>query len=52
MRGAEHGEGIRDEIFTMKHKGGVIAIPYFETEGTSLVIKALDKELIYFTVKK
>ncbi len=45
-------EGFRQEIFTMKHRGGVIAIPYFEEEGTSIVVTALDQELINFTLKK
>jgi len=45
-------EGERSEVFSMKHKGGVIAIPYFEEAGTSLVVTAVDRELIYFTIKK
>ncbi|MDX9801268.1 MAG: PASTA domain-containing protein [Spirochaetia bacterium] len=45
-------QGERSQIFSMKHKGGVIAIPYFEEEGTALVVSAVDKELIYFTIKK
>ena len=44
--------GKGQEIFTMKPRGGVIAIPYFEEEGTSIVVTALDQELINFTLKK
>lgn len=45
-------DGTRQEMFTMKHKGGPIALPYFEEEGTVFTINAMDRELLNFTVKK
>jgi hypothetical protein len=45
-------EGIKEEIFKMKHKGGPVALPYFELDGTVLVISVLDKEQVYFPVKR
>jgi len=44
--------GNKSDIFTMKHKGGVIALPYYVEEGSTIVLMADDKELINFTPKK
>ncbi len=44
-------EGSVEEIFRMRHRGGVIAIPYFEDEGNILVLSAMDSEISRFTVK-
>ncbi len=43
-------DGSREEIFRMRHKGGVIAIPYFEEEGNILILSAIDEEINRFTV--
>ncbi|MCL2481306.1 MAG: PASTA domain-containing protein [Spirochaetaceae bacterium] len=45
-------EGIKEEVFRMKHKGGPFSIPYFEEEGTVLVISVLDKDQVHFIVKR
>ncbi len=45
-------DGVKEEVFKMKHKGGPVAIPYFEPEGTVLVISVLGKDQIHFIVKK
>lgn len=44
-------EGSIEEIFRMRHRGGVIAIPYFEDEGNTLILTAMDNEISRFTVK-
>ena len=44
--------GNRTEVFSTRHRGGVIAIPYFVEEDSILVLQADDKELVNFTVKK
>lgn len=44
--------GTKKEVFQMKHKGGVISIPYLEEEGTTLIISVGDEELVRYTVKK
>ena len=44
-------EGSVEEIFRMRHKGGVIAVPYFEDEGNILILSAMDSEIARFTVK-
>ena len=43
--------GNRNEVFSTKTKGGVIAIPYFVEEESILILLADDKELVNFTVK-
>ena len=45
-------DGVKEEVFRMKHKGGPLAIPYFEEEGTVLVISVLGKDQISFKVKR
>ena len=45
-------DGIKEEVFKMKHKGGPFAIPYFEEEGTVLVISVLNKDQVHFIVKR
>jgi beta-lactam-binding protein with PASTA domain len=44
-------EGKRKEILTMKHPGGIVAIPYVEKEGTLLILSVFDQELIRYTVR-
>ncbi len=44
-------KGERNEIFSMKHKGGVIAIPYLVETGSTLILSAEDKELVNFFVR-
>ncbi len=44
-------EGSIEEIIRMRHRGGVIAIPYFEDEGNILILTAMDNEIARFTVK-
>lgn len=43
--------GERNEVFSMYHKGGVIAIPYMVETGSTLILSAEDKELVNFLVK-
>jgi len=43
--------GERREIFTMKHPGGVISIPYLEEENTLLILSVFDEEIIRYTVR-
>lgn len=45
-------EGMRETVFIMRHRGGPIAIPYFEQAGTTLIIKALDEEIVNFKIKQ
>lgn len=45
-------EGTSETVFIMRHRGGPIAIPYFEQAGTTLIIKALDEEIVNFTIKQ
>lgn len=44
--------GERTEIFTIKHKGGIISIPYFVEDGSTLVLSVDNRELVNFQVKK
>jgi beta-lactam-binding protein with PASTA domain len=44
-------QGEKRTIFTMKHPGGVIAIPYLEEENTLLILSVFDEEIIRYTVR-
>ena len=44
--------GNKSDIFTMKHKGGAIALPYYVDEGSVIVLLTDNKELVNFTPKK
>ena len=43
--------GNRTEVFSTRHRGGVIAIPYFVNKDSILILLADGKELVNFTVK-
>ncbi|MCF7927750.1 MAG: PASTA domain-containing protein, partial [Spirochaetales bacterium] len=43
--------GERREVFTMKHPGGTISIPYIEKIGSLLTISIFDREIIQRTVR-
>jgi len=45
-------EGIKEEVFKMKHRGGPFSVPYFEEEGTILLITVLGKDQVHFIVKR
>ncbi|MCL2704822.1 MAG: PASTA domain-containing protein [Spirochaetaceae bacterium] len=45
-------DGIKEEVFKMKHRGGPFSLPYFEDEGTILVISVLGKDQVHFIVKR
>lgn len=44
--------GLWETVFIMRHRGGPIAIPYFEENGTTLIIKALDQEIVKFKIEQ
>lgn len=44
-------DGVRTELFQMKHKGGLITIPYFEPENTLLKVSVADKEIITYAIR-
>ena len=44
-------DGVKEEVFKMKHKGGPFAIPYFENEGMVLVISVLGRDQVHFVVR-
>ena len=45
-------EGKTEELFSMKHPGGVITIPYILPENTIIKIIVAEKEIISYSVKK
>ena len=44
-------DGTRKQLFTMKHSGGLITIPYLEEENTLLKVSVSDKEIITYSVR-
>ena len=45
-------DGVKDEVFRTKHRGGPMAIPYFETEGTVLVISVMGRDQVHYIVRR
>ncbi|MCL2791554.1 MAG: PASTA domain-containing protein [Spirochaetaceae bacterium] len=45
-------DGVKDEVFRLRHRGGAMAIPFFEEEGTVLVISVMGRDLIHFIVRR
>ncbi|MCL2294328.1 MAG: PASTA domain-containing protein [Spirochaetes bacterium] len=45
-------DGIKQEIFRMPHRGGPFAVPYFEEEGTVLVISMMGRDQVHFVVSR
>jgi beta-lactam-binding protein with PASTA domain len=43
--------GERRELFSMKHKGGLITIPYLEEENTLLKVSIANKEIITYSIR-
>ena len=43
--------GKRKTLFTMKHPGGPISIPYQKVEGTILILSVFNEELIRYEVR-
>ncbi len=44
-------DGARKQLFTMKHSGGLITIPYLEQENTLLKVSIADKEIITYAIR-
>ena len=44
-------DGERKELFSMKHRGGLITIPYLEEENTLLKVSVTDKEIITYAIR-
>ena len=44
-------EGERKQLFSMKHKGGLITIPYLEEENTLLKVSVSGKEIITYAIR-
>ncbi len=44
-------DGVRKQIFNMKHAGGLITIPYLEEENTLLKVSVSDKEIITYPIR-
>jgi hypothetical protein len=42
--------GLRQTVFTMKHPGGPVAIPYSEEPNTTLILSIFDREVYRDTV--
>ncbi|MDC7227415.1 MAG: PASTA domain-containing protein [Spirochaetales bacterium] len=44
-------DGERKELFSMKHAGGLITIPYLEEENTLLKVSVAGKEIITYAIR-
>jgi beta-lactam-binding protein with PASTA domain len=44
-------DGERKQLFSMKHSGGLITIPYLEEENTLLKVSVSDKEIITYSIR-
>ena len=44
-------DGTRKELFSMKHSGGLITIPYLEEENTLLKVSISGKEIITYSIR-
>ena len=44
--------GERKTLFTMKHPGGPVAVPYYQEENTVLILSVFNREIIRQTVEK
>lgn len=44
-------DGERKRLFSMKHSGGLITIPYLEEENTLLKVSVSDKEIITYSIR-